>query len=62
MNYGFKHKKRFETAINCIKPITYQMCETTYFNTICVHHLKSAYSLLKMRTTEKDYVFNASKS
>ena len=26
---------------------------TTYFNTICIHLLKSAYNLLKMRTAEK---------
>lgn len=34
------------------------MCKVTDFNTICVHPLKSAYSLFKMRTAEKDYVFN----
>jgi len=29
------------------------MCGITYFDTICVHPSKSAYSLLKMRTAEK---------
>ena len=30
------------------------MYRITYFNTICVHPLKSVYSLLKMRTVKKD--------
>lgn len=53
-------EKRSDTIY--IKPITSYMCGITYFNTICVHHLKSAYSLFKMHTTEKDYVFNVPSS
>ena len=29
------------------------MCVNTYFDTICVHTLKSAYSLFKMRTAKQ---------
>ena len=38
----------------------YVLCGTTYIDTICVHPLKSAYNLLKMRTAEKDYVLKLS--
>ena len=38
----------------------YDLCEITYLDTICVHPLKSAYSLLEMRTAEKDYVLKLS--
>ena len=31
-----------------------KMCVITYFNTICVHPSKSAYSSFKMRTVEKE--------
>lgn len=45
-----------------IKAILFNCGGITYLNTICVHLLKSEYYLLKMRTAEKNYVFNASKS
>lgn len=38
------------------------MCKVTYRDANCVHPLKSAYSSFKMRTEEKNYVFNMSSS
>ena len=41
-----------ETTIGCAyaHPIVVFLCVNTYFDTICVHPLKSAYSLPQMRT------------
>ena len=35
----------------CIKPLLF-LCVNTYFDTICVHPTKSAYTLSKMRTVQ----------
>ena len=43
----------FSHFYNLYRKMLFQMCGITYFNTICVHLLKSAYSLLKMRIVEK---------
>lgn len=48
-----RHKKRLDGQFSLYQTYCCYMCGITYFDTICVHLLKSAYSLLKMRTAEK---------
>ena len=40
----------FALQVHIVPDLTNIMCATTYVDTICIHPLKSAYSLLKMRT------------